>query len=503
MSIRLRLTVLYTVILALTLIAFSGVLYALQAGYTMNLLRGDLTEEASRLAGAWARARMPLPWRPRAEQTDQGASATAQQGMPFPEGILRELRTRDILGAFDAQGVALALPGAIAGEALPLSEEGAAHLALGEFWFEIALTDEGRFLVYNHPVQAGQEVIGYVQMARSLADRDRSLRALGLTLILGSGLTAVVAFGMGWVLSGLTLRPIHRITRTAQQIGQERDFSSRVQYHGPNDEVGRLATTFNEMLARLEEAYQHITHALQMQRDFVADVSHELRTPLTTVRGNLALLRRDPPLPSEEQEEILTDLIGESDRLIRLVGDLLTLARADAERKLTCEPIEVTPIVEDVCRQAYLLAPGREIAYQRPEGPTLALADRDALKQVLLILLDNAVSHAVGPIRVSAAQADATVTIEVQDSGPGMPPDLCARAFDRFYRGDASRSTPGFGLGLSIAKALIEAQEGQIALSSAPGVGSRFTVTLPAPAGRETSPSLDAMSDHRIPADGP
>ena len=476
MSIRLRLTLLYTAILALTLVAFGGVLYVSQANSTMALLRNDLIAEANRLASAWARARMPVPWRPRSEEAEDG---TPMQGMPFPEGVLRELRTRDILGVFDAQGVALALPGSRGDEVLALSEEGLAHLQRGETWFEIAPTDEGRFLVYNQPVLAGSEVIGFVQMARSLEDRDRSLRALGLTLILGSGLTAVVAFGIGWVLSGATLRPIHRITRTAQQIGQERDFASRVAYRGPNDELGRLATTFNEMLARLQDAYQHVTHALQVQRDFVADVSHELRTPLTTVRGNLALLRRHPALSSEEQEDILADLIGESDRLIRLVGDLLTLARADAERKLSCEPVDVVPIAEDVCRQARTLDPGRDIQCLGPEAPVLAMADRDALKQVLLILLDNAIAHTRGPIRVSVAERDARLSIGVHDSGPGMSAELRERVFDRFYRGDASRSTPGFGLGLSIARALIEAQGGQIALQSEVASGSTFTLTLP------------------------
>ena len=327
----------------------------------------------------------------------------------------------------------------------------------------------------------GSEIVGIVQVARSLADRDRSLVGLRTALILGSALTTAVAFGMGWILSGVTLRPIHRITWTARQIGEERNFASRVEHDGPSDELGQLATTFNGMLARLQDAYQQVTRALQMQRDFVADVSHELRTPLTTIRGNLALLDRRPPLPSEEKEDILSDVVDETERLIRLVGNLLTLARADAGRQLEHEPVPVGPLLEDVCRQARVLEPEREIACHGA-GPATALADPDALRQVLLTLLDNALLHGEGPILVSVDGGNHRVTIRVRDSGPGMSPQLCERVFDRFYRGDASRATPGFGLGLSIAKALVEAQEGSMAVESQPGQGSTFAVTLPAAA---------------------
>jgi two-component system OmpR family sensor kinase len=234
------------------------------------------------------------------------------------------------------------------------------------------------------------------------------------------------------------------------------------------------------MLSHLQDAYQKVTHALLVQRDFVADVSHELRTPLTTIRGNLALLDHNPPLPHTEQKDVLDDLTGESERLIRLVNDLLTLARADAGRKLNSEPVDIKPLVDDVCRQALILEPGRRIEHQGPDD-LVALADRDALKQVLLTLLDNAIKHGQDPVRVTIDEAEDQVAISVKDSGPGISANLCERIFDRFYRADESRSTPGFGLGLSIAKALVEAQQGTLAVDSEPGVGSTFTVRLPRP----------------------
>ena len=488
MSIRLRMTLLYSTILALTLIVFSTTLYTIQARQTLAALRRDLALTAERLVVAWSRPLMDAgrpfarPW-PNAASA-QGATATPEASEPWArlsEGVLRELRRRDALSVLDAQGAVFDLPGNPHAMELPLSDEALDRLQQGQAWTEMTSIEDERWLVYSRPVAIGSEIVGIVQVARSLADRDRSLVGLRTALILGSALTTAVAFGMGWILSGVTLRPIHRITWTARQIGEERNFASRVEHDGPSDELGQLATTFNGMLARLQDAYQQVTRALQMQRDFVADVSHELRTPLTTIRGNLALLGRRPSLPSAEKEDILSDVVDETERLIRLVGNLLTLARADAGRQLEHEPVPVGPLLEDVCRQARVLEPEREIACHGA-GPATALADPDALRQVLLTLLDNALLHGEGPILVSVDGGNHRVTIRVRDSGPGMSPQLCERVFDRFYRGDASRATPGFGLGLSIAKALVEAQGGSMAVESQPGQGSTFAVTLPAAA---------------------
>ena len=336
-------------------------------------------------------------------------------------------------------------------------------------------------LIYSAPVVVEGQVTQVVQVARSLADQYQYLSTMGRNLLVGSGLATIIAFGAGWVLSGVVLRPVNRITQTAQAIGVERDFGRRVDYTGPNDEIGQLATTFNRMLTQLQAAYQQVERSLQQQRQFVADVSHELRTPLTTIRGNLALLRREPAVGAEEETDILEDMAGESDRLIRLVNDLLILARADAGRKLARERIDVGELIEEVCRQTRVLEPEREIVCLNGHGLAVQ-GDPDALKQVLLILVDNAAKHAEGTIEVGVREEGREVAIDVQDGGPGMPPALCARVFDRFYRGDASRSTPGFGLGLSIAQELTEAGGGSISVHSVEGEGSTFTVRLPRPA---------------------
>ena len=332
-------------------------------------------------------------------------------------------------------------------------------------------------MIYSAPVTVEGRVTEIVQVAHSLAGQDQYLGTLGRNLLVGSGIALVIAFGSGWVLSGVVLRPIHRITRTARAIGTERDLSRRVQHAGPNDEIGQLVTTFNAMLTELQAAYQQVEQSLQQQRKFVADVSHELRTPLTTLRGNLALLRRKPSISDEDQADILGDMAGESDRLIRLVNDLLALAHAESGRLLRSDVVPIRPLVEDVCRQGRLLDPERDITCTCSEAAIIG--DQDALRQVLLILVDNALKHTAGPVTVTAEAAGERVTLSVRDAGPGLEPEALARIFERFYRGTNASAEPGIGLGLAIAKVLVEAQGGTISVESRVEQGSVFTVTLP------------------------
>jgi signal transduction histidine kinase len=483
MSIRLRLTLLYTAILALTLIAFSLILYVAQSQYTLGILKQDLALSAQRASRGLLMA-----------YSRQGAFGH-RPGFVFPgrpdseyrEQALREFRVRDVIRVLTVEGEVIGPPANPDDTTLPLIEESLHAVRGGEALAETVQVEGERWLIHSDPVIADGEVVGIVQVARSLAERDRSLKALSAALVVGTLLTTTVAFGIGWLIAGFTLRPIHRITQTAKAIGEERDLTRRVEYDGPNDEVGQLASTFNTMLDRLQDAYQQLERALELQRRFVADVSHELRTPLTTLRGNLGLLRRRPPIQGEERDDILSDMVEESDRLIRLVSDLLTLARADAGQRLRSEVIQVKPLIVDACRQARLLDPDRTITCE-PILDVSVHADRDALKQVLLILLDNALKHAEGSISVvtrvvdsgdTPNPSDPLIGIIVGDAGPGMEPDVLSHLFERFHRGGNTRASPGAGLGLPIAKALVEAQNGTLTVESQVGQGSVFTVALP------------------------
>jgi two-component system, OmpR family, sensor kinase len=473
-SIRLRLTLLYSVILALTLIAFSTILYVAQSQSTYNGIRGNLVRQAGIVS------RRP-PGSPPGSPVDAGrfgdrdATGTTTGSNVLPG---RWTQTRSITGTIIAQ-----TPDLI-GTSLPLSGQGLKAVQSGSAWFETVQVQGEPLMVYNEQYVGQSGTTRIVQVAFPIAQPLQSLNGLRLILIIGSSLVTMAAFGVGWVLAGTALRPIHRITHTAQAIGAEHDFSRRVEHTGPADEVGQLAITFNEMLGELESAYRQLESALESQQRFVADASHELRTPLTTVRGNIELLQRQPPMATEDQAEVMADTRDEVDRLIRLVNQLLLLARTDAGPKLRCEPLALEPLMEDVCRQARLLAPKREIVCEVADD-TVVLADRDALKQVLLILLDNAQVHTPpgAAIRMQTGLDDGHVTISVADQGPGIAPNVLAHIFERFYRGDASRTGRGTGLGLAIAKELVEAQDGTISASSKVGQGTLFAITLPQASG--------------------
>ncbi|MGE5262257.1 MAG: sensor histidine kinase [Acidobacteriota bacterium] len=463
MSIRLRLTLLYSGILALTLIAFSTLLYVTQSRLTYDNIKTNLERQVAGFANP---RRFPGSF---GEPPPGGSPAGGTGNL---QGRWTQIRKLD--------GTVSARTPDLADTTLPLSEAGLRSVRNGTPWVETAQVDNEPLLIYSQPFTGSGGTVQIVQVASPTAEREIALGILRLILIVGSSLAIVAAFAIGWVLAGISLRPIHRLTQTAQAIGAERNFGRRVQHTGPNDEIGELAVTFNGMLTELESAYRQVQQALQAQRRFVADASHELRTPLTTIRGNIELLGHEPPIEPKEQADILVDAKDEVDRLIRLVNQLLVLARADAGRALRREPVTLEPLIEDVHRQIKLLAPDRIIVSEAAPGAAV-MGDSDALKQVLLILLDNALAHtpANATISVETSVEDQCVVIGVRDTGPGIEPDRLPHIFERFYRGDVSRSGTGAGLGLSIAKELVQAQNGSLVVSSESGQGSVFTVTMP------------------------
>ncbi len=475
MSIRFRFTLLYTFILALTLSIFGFVLYTIQSQDTLDSLKRDLILSSTRLADATLRTDAPPPPFPNEEHNENylkplpfNEFSEEQEFQKFPE--------REIARVLDAEGNLVASPFGRTGDEFPFSPAGLEAVQNKQDWFETGLIENEEMLIYSRPVIVDNEVINIVQVARPLTERNRTLKSLATTLIITGLLTSLIAFGIGWVFSGITLNPIQRITQTAQKIGDNRDFAQRVQYMGPNDEVGQLASTFNSMLTRLQNAFQKVEHSLEMQRNFVADVSHELRTPLTTLRGNLGLLKKTPPAPPEIQTDILNDMVDESDRLIRLVNDLLLLARADAGRHLAKEPVDISSLIKETHRQAQQLDSKRNI--QLHLSPNLnIIGDRDVLKQVLLIAVDNALKHSTGDIKIQAQQIDKQIEIKIQDEGEGISAENLAHIFDRFYRAD--NTIPGFGLGLPIAKTFVEGMNGEIKMESEINQGSTLTLRFP------------------------
>lgn len=341
--------------------------------------------------------------------------------------------------------------------------------------FYLLSTPTQRWRVYVQPIRVGASTAGYIEALTSLGELDASMQTFRLLLATLGFCSLVVALAGSWAIAGNALRPIARMIQTAQTIALARDLSQRIASPSQHDELGRLATTFNEMLASIEGAYR-------TQQRFVSDASHELRAPLTAIQGNLELVRRYPAMPTTEREEALAEMEREASRLTRLVADLLVLARADAGVPLKHHTFDLDAVVLDTFHSARQLVHGQAM-HLDPFEPVQICGDEDRLKQVLLILLDNALKYTPeqGQITLGLQHKGGQVEISVQDTGIGIAPEDVSHVFERFYRADPGRSRDpgGTGLGLSIAQWIVEQHGGSISLNSQLGQGTRVTVSLP------------------------
>jgi two-component system OmpR family sensor kinase len=321
---------------------------------------------------------------------------------------------------------------------------------------------------------------GYVLYGEALFGIQAQLDGLRLFLIAGAFLSLVGAGAASWLVAGRALRPLDTMANTAEDIGRTQDLSRRLPENAPNDEVGRLQHSFNQMLRQLEDAYQRLRSALIAQRRFVADASHELRTPLTTIRGNVGLLLKRDDITADDRVAALHDIAGESERMSRMVQDLLTLARADAGYHLDKSPLQLQPIVDEVSRQAQTLQPTRRIEVLNGTSVTVT-GNSDALKQLIWILIDNAFKHTHdgGRVQLRLENGHGAARLIVLDDGPGIPQGDLERIFERFYQSDAARSGEGTGLGLAIARWIAQEHGGRIVATNNPRGGAAFTVELP------------------------
>ena len=322
---------------------------------------------------------------------------------------------------------------------------------------------------------------GYVLVGQPLFGIQRVLDGLRLFLVSAVLLSVLLAAAASWLVAGRALRPIDAMATTAEEIGVTQDLSRRLPESAVDDEVGRLQKSFNQMLRQLEDAYHRLQSALVAQRRFVADASHELRSPLTTIRGNVGLLLKRTDIAADDRLAALNDIAGESERMSRMVQDLLTLARADAGYHLEKSLVDLEPIIQDVSRQAQTLQPSRRVELQ--DGvPTVIQGNADALKQLLWILVDNAMKHTPegGRIRMRLATSEMTAEMAVADDGPGIAGEDLERIFERFYQADTARSGDGTGLGLAIARWIAEEHGGRVFAGNNPEGGAVFTVELPA-----------------------
>ena len=326
---------------------------------------------------------------------------------------------------------------------------------------------------YSAPIIQNESLVGIVQVAQSLAPIEDTLARLLATIFFGAPILIGIAGFGGYFLASKALAPIDKMTRTAQRITAV-DLSARLEVPGTNDEIGRLAATFDNMIRRLDEAFQR-------ERQFTSDASHELRTPLAAMQAIINVIREDRRSP-EDYEQALDDLAEETDRLKVLTEDLLKLARNDTINTFMFEKLDISTLLSDLTDSLRPLAEKKGLKLIGDFAESVIISgDSDSLIRLFVNLLDNAIKYTTdGEITVSIrTPTNHTVEVSITDTGQGIPGVDLPHIFERFYRVEKSRAMRGLGLGLAIAAQIARAHGGKIVADSILDKGTTFTVHLP------------------------
>jgi signal transduction histidine kinase len=455
-SLRMRILALVVGLLALATLLFVGVTYTVLDIRLENRIDADLNQEAAelrRLAGG----RDPRTGEPFGTDVERIFEVYFQRNVPSRNEAMialvggeTYLRSRPVVPYRLHEDRGLVQHWA----SLTRQERGGADTPAGRVdYLAVPVSVEGRV--------AGVFVAAFFR-DRLQDEYDETLLAAGATGV------AVLLIGslLAWRLAGRVVDPVTRLTRAARSI-TETDLSRRIPVEG-HDEVAQQAATFNEMLDRLEQAFQ-------TQRQFIDDAGHELRTPLTIVLGNLELLPEDP----EERRETVALMTDELERMSRIVRDLLLLAKREQTDFLELGTVEIGGLTDELGTKAAALAPRDWRIESRGQG--IVIADRQRLTEAVLQLAENAVTHADGdgPLWLGSSVQNGTARIWVRDEGRGIALDEQSAVFERFRRAEAESRFRGSGLGLPIVMAIAEAHGGRVELESTPGQGSKFTVVIP------------------------
>jgi signal transduction histidine kinase len=451
MSLRLRLTLLYSTFMGGILLVFGATVYTLISVSLLNQQDVMLARVADDIL------------------------LTTKIDPQGELGVIRlpslDVTANAVVQVWDNDGKIVSVSPGISGLGTPMDPEG---LSSSRIVYRYVYLNNAHLRVLTVPLQLGGRRIGAMQVGASLGMMD-STRSDLLYIIFGAAAISVLLVALGsWILLGRTLAPLKAVADTVDQINRADDLSRRIPYRGDReDEIGDLVESFNQTLERLESLFTS-------QQRFLADVSHELRTPLTVIKGNVDLMRRI----KEADEESLTSIDQEAGRLTRLVGGLLMLAQAESGKlALNFKPVELDLLFTEVFTEMCVLASAKVKVHLNEIDQVMVNGDRDRLKQVLLNLTANAIQYTPqgGEVFLSMKKIGDQAQILIRDTGPGIPAEDLPHIFDRFYRAEKSRtrsSSGGFGLGLSITKWIVEHHNGRIEVESKEGKGTTFVIWL-------------------------
>jgi two-component system OmpR family sensor kinase len=463
MSLRIRLTFLYTTLLGVVLLLFSLLIFGLVSYILINEVDTNLNQAANNT--------LPLLRVNSNNQFDPRSLSTL------------ELNENLIIQVFNNKNVLqITRP---YGWLEPLDK---VSLLSRQAGYSSSTSDNTPMRVLTIPLKTIRGPAGTLQIGGSLSLLI-SIQGDLVVIVIGTSLAAMLITAIAtWIITSRAIAPLSTVTRVATQITRADDLSRRIPISDTADEeFSNLITAFNQTLERLESLFN-------TQKRFLADVSHELRTPLTVIKGNVALVRKI----GEADEESLTSIDEEVDRLTRMVGDILLLAQAEqGQLPLDYQKVELDTVLLEVFQQMRVIS-GEKVKLSIEDIEQIQIiGDRDRLKQVILNLLGNAVQYTPpqGEVTLSLNNINQQARLVVRNSGPGISLEDIPHIFERFYRGEKSRTRgkgTGFGLGLSIAYWIVRAHGGHIDVSSSEGKGTTFTVWLPftppEPAINETSP---------------
>jgi heavy metal sensor kinase len=463
LSLRAKLTGYYLAILSAVLIFFGFAIFTYLSRSLLSIIDSSLIFEVKEIERQMMSSMTGLPPEEQSEEDRHGQMVIAAQ----------------IIQIIDSEGQVRDDAGSLPKLHLPVDRDSLAQIKDNESRLEtIRLASGEQFrLVTRRAVNPDDEAF-FIRVGQSLKPLQEARRRLILLLSIAVPIALLLGSYGGLLLANQALRPVDRITSAAERIGAS-DLSERVPLPDRMDEIGRLAKTFNHMIARLEAAFER-------QRQFTSDASHELRTPLAVMRGDLEIaLRRERT--TEGYQRVLTSNLEEIIRLSRLVEDLLTLARGDAGQvMLQWEPVALGRLCEETAEYLTPLAEQKEqsLIWLPPDQPVIVNGDAQRLKQLLLNLIDNAIKYTApgGKVRLELKVEGKEAALKVSDTGRGIPPEDLPHIFERFFRHSrttSDRSAIGFGLGLAIVKWIVDSHGGKIEAQSRVGQGTTFTVRLP------------------------
>jgi two-component system sensor histidine kinase MprB len=454
-TLRRRLALLSALAVALAVLLASVLVYALVRDRLRSDVDNDLRDQASRVSQRFTAGVPPPPQTGTApaESGEQRALMLPPLEPGGPEALTQLISANGVV--VTGLSTSIQIPVTSADRALAASG--------GEPKLEDTNAGGTELRVLTQPLEDGTAI----QVARSLEDTNQTLNTLIIILGAVSAGGIALAAALGPVVARAALAPAGEVSDAAEEVARTHDLTHRIEVRG-DDELGRLAASFNEMLAALERSEA-------AQRRLVADASHELRTPLATLRTNIETLGRANGLDEGERERLVDDVTQELEEMGELVGDVVELARAPGQDALARQGVALDELTRDAIERAERRARG--VSFERRLEPSLIYADPQRVGRAISNMLDNATrwSPPGGSVQVESANGRVTV----RDHGPGFPDDDLDKVFDRFWRADEARGRPGSGLGLAIVQRVAEEHEGRARASNAADGGAVVSLELP------------------------